>query len=142
MPGQRWTKDDDANMRALALAGLSAGDIAERYKVTRNAIIGRMYRANGSGLLRRKKAQPLSAEERSERRRVRDQLRFARKLERREPIKGRDIPPTEPKPLYVSIIDLPANGCSWSYEKSGYCGQPRLPGHSLCPAHYKLSVRG
>ncbi len=41
---QPWTDEDDAELKSLAMQGLSAGVIGKEMKVTRNAVIGRAHR--------------------------------------------------------------------------------------------------
>lgn len=45
-PWSLWSEKDDATLRKLAHQGLSASQVATKMSVTRNAVIGRYYRAD------------------------------------------------------------------------------------------------
>lgn len=107
-PNRIWTREEDAALRRMFASGLSFGLIASHLAMTRNQVMGRVYRLG----LEREGGTAF------------DRRRAPRRRQHPEGM------------LLVSLIEVA--GCRWPVEEMGgahlFCGLP-ITGGSYCPAH-------
>lgn len=146
-----WSAGRVEEVRSHVKSGLSRGEIAKIYGVTRNAVVGFCYRQGIIGpnnqvmgaLVandRKKRANLLRSTKRPPDKTTRD--RWVRKA---RPMKHEFklfVAQDEPEPMRTSLLDLGAAHCHWVCEGTDdhcmptYCGHPAVFESSWCAHHY------
>jgi len=142
-----WDREKAYN---LWLTGMSGGQIAERLGVTRNAVMGALYRAGFTGLeaVRSKKKKPPLRPPRPKK------AVAVPKKPPPDPIKtytARDfyiVIESMDRPSGFTITELRKNQCRYPVspdyaEKDShlFCGKPCLPGKMYCVDHNKVAYK-
>ncbi len=149
----RWTDEETQRVAALRQQGFSASEIAERIGcgVTRNAVIGRLYRLG----VTREKGLPTLAKPRMhepeprEKRKPKPREPRAKPAPRKEPI----VPVTIRRPPITNdesaavthkVLALQAGQCRFPVGDLAdadfhFCGAPQRDGASYCEAHERLT---
>jgi len=122
-PRIRWPENRSSALSELVEEKLSARQIAAILGVTRNAVIGRCYRA-GLQLQGRPTGNP--------------------GVRKRPPVQ-RQIPVVErPDSLNITFADLSTGQCKYAVTESPphlFCGHQTAGGSSYCAYHYRLCYR-
>jgi GcrA cell cycle regulator len=142
-----WTDERVELLRKLWAEGLSAGQIAERLAVTRNAIIGKVHRL---GLAPRRGPQYRMSSHGLPRGRRPDRpypRRSAAALNPCPVVTAAPVPQLAFDvlgPLGLGVLDLLENSCRWPFgdpkrDFGGFCG--READGSYCDDHARLAYR-
>lgn len=107
-----WTDNDKAMLASLWKAGLSSGKIAQRFGVSRSAIMGTINRMGLMGTERDIPANPVKPK-----------------------------PKPEPERHPVILVDLKKNGCLYAVTPDAarmhwFCNEPRLENSPYCKGHH------
>ena len=142
MAEPRWTPERVAALRTLWREGLSAAEVARRLGgVTRNAVIGKVWRLGLSGGRPPKPPRPRRGAAGPPRRRP--PARTGRRLPAGAPCP----PPWDPGPgLVADLLDLRPGDCRWPLgdpraPNFAFCGRP-AEGGPYCGGHRRLAVAG
>ena len=122
MSGAPWTDERLARLKALRDDGLSAAKIAAKLGgITRNAVIGKLYRLSRRDQKPKPPVKPISA--------------VAPK------------PPTAPvidSTLHgkstVTLFELNSRNCHWPLDVD-FCGADAVDGKSYCAHHHRMAIR-
>jgi GcrA cell cycle regulator len=152
-----WSDEDMETLKRMTVEGHSASEIGSTLGRTRNAIVGKWYRAGISvpkktptGRRRgRKITGPAQPRPPLPKRAPRVRPKAPRGLPRWKPKASSPPPPNGEvvillPPLNVELKDLPSNGCTWPMNDGGpflYCGRDREGDRSYCPGH-RSRLRG
>lgn len=137
-----WTTERTETLKQLWAKGLSAGQAAQRMGVTRNTVIGKLYRL---GLCKRMDPRAATSSQRNAGKK-RAKVFAARKQRRSASVfvaealpLPREDAPTGP---LVMFADLEAHHCRAPYGDPkqpgfGFCGCKVVPGLSYCETHVR-----
>ena len=145
---REWTDDRVDELRQLFAAGLSAGEIAERYGVTRNTICGKLNRMGLSRSLDqppKAKTDPRPLAARLNSKKMGSQVHAINRAKRVVPTPYLCAEVADVTPLRKALLDLEKGDCRWSYDATTqerlkdnvpfrFCGHFALSG-SWCDAH-------
>jgi len=119
--------------------GKQGGEIAAKLKMTRNAVMGHLYRLRKKGLIEYK--DPVSAAKVSEARTKKLMARIKKPY--RSPYEQIPLPfPVIPKGIGVSFMELNSNSCRYVLNDGNpadfrFCGQPKAS-KAYCEDHHKI----
>lgn len=135
----RWTARDDARLLKLSAEGLNARLIAERLHISRNAVIGRLWRVRGKRLVNPVPLEPPPP-------RI---VPAAAPVAAAPTLATTQVkaPERKRKRFGVALMDIGAHDCRWPLWKSDgvqklFCGQHTGNGQTYCPHHRLVSERG
>lgn len=140
----RWSEEKALEAYNCRLAGMTSQQIANSWGVSRNVIVGLVWRARKQfnlAPLPAKWRKPRSTTKRVKRER---QVKVYKALS--APRVVLDAPPAAPEPLYITLLDLERQHCRWPVGlghglQSTYCGHTKLEESSYCPHHHMRSTR-
>jgi GcrA cell cycle regulator len=155
-----WTDDRVETLKRLWADGLSGGEIARRLVITRNAVIGKVYRLGLPGRVTTSRRNYESQVRAGKRTRLRPHLpkmaktatqlaeiaaRSGAAAERQTNQAGSDlvVPPDQRKQL----LDLERGDCRWPYgtgtkaDPYYFCCHKAIPGKSYCDFHNARSLQ-
>lgn len=142
----RWSEDKAREAYSLREAGMSSQQIANSWGVSRNVIVGLVWRAKkqfGLPPLPEKQFHP----KRPPRPRKPRQPRAIVAAKAKTVTVVLSRAPDAPSPLMVTLLDLQAHHCRWPEGlgkglQSTYCGHQQAEGSSYCPHHQWRSTNG
>lgn len=135
-----WTATQVAEIKTYIDGGKSRSEVANLYGVSRNAIVGIVWRSGIRGPLQAQKVAAIITNERKRKEKKPFALRPVAK-NRKPPVLDFEPRPDEPEPLRVSLLDLEDSHCKWLCEGTDnhclptYCGHPSIKGR-WCAHHY------
>lgn len=131
MLGKRWTEEQDRQLKALWVEGLSASQCGARLGISRNAVIGRVHRLD----LPARAPRRLGARHATDGKRERPQRIRERKPPKPAPTLATVtlkplplLPVAEPDPNKPGLIDLKPGHCKFPH------GDPGTEGFHFCGA--------
>lgn len=137
-----WTDENTELCKRLFAEGKSAREIGNHFGISRNAVCGKLSRL---GLFR--KQQPTDSPKPAIRPRIRITTANTNSNSRRisvvhEPASFASLRVVEIVPRGVNLLDLRPNDCRYPEgDPATFCGHPRAPDSSYCPAHAYLCRR-
>lgn len=128
---QTWTDEVIARLEYLWSQKLSCGRIANEMGLTRNSVVGKLYRMG----LSRGHPHPLTRSERNERRKIARSFLPRWKPSKQQPVER----PIEASPLNIGFMKLKTHHCRWVTGKGDdglacYCGHT-ITYKSWCADH-------
>lgn len=151
--GQKWTTEMDDELKSHYMRGLSGARIAEQMRrgLSRNAVIGRIYRLGLNGTGPRK--EPTTRAEREEKRKAREKVKIDRRRAQRmqfrldnprPPILETHLRCVELVPRHISLLELEPNDCRYPYGGEAkpivFCGHAKMNGSPYCTPHHFLTI--
>lgn len=145
--GQLWTEERHARMMELVAEGLSSALIAKQLGVSRNAVIGRLFRA---GVKRKPPREVVPHGNLSlTKRNAAVSTAPVETLDRptvwgvhQEPAPLPDAPPPpDRKSSGITMLEARAGQCRWVYDDKTICAAAVKKGTSWCPEHYSIVYR-
>jgi GcrA cell cycle regulator len=140
MTTMAWTDDRVERLKALFAEGKSATEIAGEFRVTRNAVCGKISRLG----LFRKENDPKPPKSPVTRPRIRitpanTNSNGLRLSITHEPVSLAKLRVVDVKPLAVPFADLLPGDCRYPEgDPPTFCGHPKLENSSYCMAHHVL----
>lgn len=140
-----WTEDRVAELTKLYAEGYSAGIIGEKLGLSRNAIIGKIYRLKlvmpANRITRQRVAAPKVAKPAN-----RSIIRIVRSNGNSSSVRTMTTVETEQyklrcveiEPRHLPLIDLELGDCRYPYgdDVVTFCGHPKQDGSSYCVQHH------
>jgi GcrA cell cycle regulator len=129
-----WNDEAIERLRKLRAAGFSTAEIGKTFGVSKNAIIGKLYRLKTGGdtarVVRTKRAYKAKPKTKQ----------GADKWFKMEPLP----PPPKPQanvPFTKSVLELGPRMCKWPQGDRNFlfCGEPQEPGNVYCPDHVAIA---
>ncbi len=136
-----WTADRVEQLKALLTEGLSAGQIAARLGVSRNAVIGKVDRG-GLHLPRMQGKRGPSSKPRRPRKPRPVMLKPTPPARPPQPLVPRNI--AAPPSLQIPLLSLTAHACRYpdgaQYDPAKtFCGHPVFEQHVYCESHCRAA---
>lgn len=150
MSNYKWSQELEDNVVADWTNGLSASQIGAKYGLSRNSVIGKIYRLNLPPRAKDLKVRSVvvTAKRRRDRSKEIERYRLKRQLAREQRERDKQlVAATVPfndkldaENPGVGILDLGFRSCRsvLRYSPGGlplYCGEATQEGHSFCPRH-------
>lgn len=145
-----WTDERLEQAKAWVGEGMTARQIADRFGMTRNAVIGKLRRAGhrgggGTAPKERTERRPkLAKPPRPKNRHYK--LGFGSRFQSPVPLKAKPVvgPPAPPEARMIGILELGPTVCKFPigdprHAGFGYCGHKRFGVSSYCEYHHRLA---
>jgi GcrA cell cycle regulator len=140
-----WTDELIAELTKLWAEGYSAGVIAEQFGVTRNSVIGKVFRLNLISPEKKRVArQKVAAPKKVQRRDISKIVTMGagqRIIRSSEAVDKYQLRCVEIAPRHLALVDLEPDDCRYPYgnETITFCGHPKMAGSSYCVPHKHLT---